>query len=305
MYPATTGKVQGQTHLAVCLDEHEGSSLWWKLPGEGYAHPSCGDVRARAWCPTCGTWKHDLLEKCYRAECPVCRTNWIARETKEATERIYQGYYMLKELDRGVRLHHVVWSVPKDEYGCSYEDLRKRFHYRKRVAGSKAGLVVFHPYRFRSVDAGQAVAWKHCSLNPDAESPVIDSYASYEPHFHTLSVGFLITSQEFFERFGWTYKKLHHSKPIFKRNDMTGVIWYALSHAGIHSKYHALSWYGKFSNNQMVVTKVETEYVEMKCDDCGSLLELVYTNPRPVEDRMLDWREDWIIKITKKHWKFK
>lgn len=312
MYPATTRKVLGGQHS---LEEKNHQVFEWRLPANGEKYDDCGQVRCKVFCPTCKEWQHELLEHCYRADCPVCYKQWIARESGEATDRLYSGFYMLRELDRGVQLHHVVWSVPKDEYEYSYEDLRKRFHYRRRVAGSIAGLVIFHPYRFRSVKSGCAVAWKHCSLNPVAESPVVESYASYEPHFHTLSTGFLMASSAFYERFGWTYKKLHHKKPIFKKNDMRGVIWYALSHAGLgfldgERVYHALSWYGKFSNNQMVCIRTEVEYIDMLCDHCETQLVLVHSR-KVVQDDVdrshieENFKELWVKKVTKRHYRFK
>lgn len=294
MYPATTGIIR--------VSESEK----WTLPGHGEAYHTCGEIRAKAWCGDCETYKHDLLHYCYRAECPTCRKAWLGRETRRATDRIFDGFYMLREIERGAQLHHVVWSVPVSEYDRPFDELRRRFHYRRRVAGSKAGLVIFHPFRFRNAITGVAVAWKHCSLNPDAEAPVVDCIKSYEPHFHSLSVGFLMRSDAFAERFGWIYKKLHHESPIWKKSDMRGVIWYQLSHAGIRGGNHALSWYGKFSRNQMVVVKTDYEYLTMKCDDCGCILWLHHQKTRTIDGHPVDgYREQWTIHITKKHYKFK
>lgn len=300
MYPATTSKVRYGQHSLI---ESKNSYLEnWTLPSDGEAYLSCGEVTAKIYCPTCGDYKFELTRSCYRASCPTCYKKWLSRESNVATERVFEGLYLLRNQSKKHLLHHVVWSVPPSEYHLSYQDQRKRFHYRRKIAGSIAGLVIYHPWRFRATSDGRMIAWKHCSLNPDAEAPVVDSYAVYQPHFHTLSVGYLMPSDQFAERFGWIYKKLHYKVPIWTARDMKGIIWYQLSHAGINPKFHALSWYGRFSNNQFVLEETSVSYQDMKCPDCGSVLE----------HHVFHWRrgvwaksEDWVLKITKRHYKFK
>jgi len=300
LYPATTSKVRYGQHSLV--DSENSYFERWDLPSYGIANLGCGDVTAKAYCPTCREYKFEFRRSCYRASCPVCYKKWIARETNSATERVFEGLYLLRRESKKHLLHHVVWSVPPSEYHLSYQEQRKRFHYRRKVAGSIAGLVVYHPYRFRALSDGRHVSWKHCSLNPDVEGPGVDSYAVYQPHFHTLSVGYLMNSDKFAERFGWVYKKLHYSVPIWSAKDMRGVIWYLLSHAGINLKFHALSWYGRFSNNQMVIERTSVSYIDMKCPDCETQLWYCAFSFRQREWVKL---EDWTIRITKKHYRFK
>lgn len=298
MYAPTTSKVRYGQHSLI--ESENWYSEDWQLPARGEEHLTCEEVTAKVYCPGCGTYKHELTRSCYRAECPVCYKKWIARETKVASERVFQGLYQLRDISKKYLLHHVVWSVPPSEYHLSYQEQRKRFHYRRKVAGSIAGLMIYHPWRFRAVSDGREVGWRHCSLNPDAKSSVIESYALYSPHFHTLSVGYLMNAVEFEKRFGWVYVKLHQEVPIWSHKDMKGVIWYQLSHAGISSKFHALSWYGKLSNNQFVLVSTSYQYLDMKCPDCGAQLEYHLC-------RMGIWSksEDWVTKITKRHYKFK
>ena len=320
MYPATTTKVRyGQHRLFdtdfsfVDLQLPRGGRKFqnippnsyleeWGLPGHGEAYADCGKVNEKHYCPTCGEYKHELRKSCNRASCPTCYRNWLSRETRSATTRVHQGLYLLRELSTKHLLHHVVWSVPPSEYHLSFQEQRKRFHYRRKVAGSIAGLMIYHPYRFRAVSDGRIVAWKHCSLNLEAEAPVVDSYAVYAPHFHTLSVGYLMDSDKFEKRFGWVYKKLHHERPIWSKVDMRGVIWYQLSHAGINPKFQALTWYGKFSTNQLVVLETTVIYETVTCPDCGDILQRCLFNWRHQEWVMV---EDVTLKITKKHYIFK
>lgn len=300
MYPATTSKVRGGQHSLIKSENEYFED--WILPSYGESKNTCGEVSAKIFCPSCGEYKHELRRRCFRAACPVCYKSWLARETKVATERLFQAFYLLRKESKKHLLHHVVWSVPPDEYHLSYEEQRKRFHYRRKVAGSIAGLVIYHPWRFRAKDDHRMIAWKHCSLNPDAESPVVDAYAVYEPHFHTLSVGYLMPSNEFANRFGWIYKKLHFATPVWTARDMRGIIWYQLSHAGISPKFHTLSWFGKFSNNQLIVVKEEIQYKDMECPDCGCILEKQVFSHLQMKYVKIS---DWVLKITKRHYKFK
>ena len=272
------------------------------IVSHGSPNPKCGDVRAKLYCEQTGKFLHDLLHTCHRAVCPICWTSWIGRETDVASERFMVGLDLLRQEYTGYQVHHVVFSAPLEDYHLTPKQLRTRLNYRMKKAGVVAGLVIFHAYRFRNNRTKESVTWRHCSLNPNAEVPIVDCEEYYSPHFHVASVGYLMNVEEFYEKFGWRYRKV---RPLRNLDDLRGMIWYALSHAGIAEGHHAVTWVGRFSTNSLIKDGPdEVEVIFPKCPCCKGNIIKEY-----VKD---DWseygckiQEVYSLKITRRHYKFK
>lgn len=297
-YPADWDKVHDVTNGFVLI-------------GHGDARDNCGEVYARVYCPDCGKYESYITQSCKRAVCPECYEKWLVRTKIRTRERLYAGIKLMKEqTGKYVKFTHTIWSPPVELRELGYEDLKKEFHKVRKFAGSVAGVVVFHPYRFRN-DDGQEVAWKHCSLNPKAESPVVKAHVVYEPHFHTITTGFLMRADLFYEKTKWIYK----NKGVIRNFDgLGGTIYYMLSHSAIvevedekrgmtRSKYQAVMWFGKLSTNQFSCIESSTLDESVKCPECGGSLLREYlkeTESRP--------KGDWVlhtIKVTERHFRFK
>ena len=308
VYAQGTGKVRVNKHENLNLLQHLGEEPLpydeFILVSHGEAHLSCGEVRAKLFCETTGKFLHDLTQICHRATCPICWDHWVEREVRVASERFIEGFKLLKKENSGLRANHVVFSVPPEEYHLTSKQLRSRLNYRMKKAGVIAAAVVFHPFRFRNIHTKAPVSsWRHCSLNRNAESPVIQSEAYYSPHFHALSVGYLMPSKEFYEKFRWRYYK-QNTTDLNNEDRARRMLWYSLSHAGITEGRHALTWTGRFSNNSMMVTHIERETVYPKCPCCGGGI-IIEHQPDVIEFIQRPLRMLYSIIITKRHFKFK
>ncbi len=311
LYAHGTGKVRVNLHPDPSFPKNDCLNQDWNnipvvgddilLVSHGEKNDNCGDVRAKLFCETTKKFVHDLRHSCHRPECPICWIDWVDRETSRAAEKLYQGRKLLKQSDRYYDPYHIVWSVPPSEYGLTPKQQRTRLNYRMKQAGATAGFTVYHQFRFRNRYTNESVAWKHCSLNPLAESPVVDSEAYYSPHFHTACVGFLEPSKDFESKYGWRYTKMDKN-PLNNMDKMRQMIWYSLSHATTMENMHVVTWTGKFANNQMLVDSIEyvTEYP--KCPCCKGRMEIEY---QPNDWFHYKRRELYLVTITKRHYKFK
>lgn len=305
VYAQGTGKVRVTDEENLTLLQHLGQDpLDYSeiiLVSYGEAKDRCGEPRAKLFCEHTGKFLHDLTDHCDRGVCPVCWDSWVERETEAASERFLAGLKLLKKENCRYKANHVVFSAPPDMYHLTSKQLRTRLNYRMKRAGVIASAVVFHPFRFRNIRTKESVTWGHCSLNRNANWPVVQSEAYYSPHFHTASVGYLMPSEEFYEKYGWRYYK-QNKIPLNNKDRVRRMLWYSLSHAGIEEGRHVLTWTGRFSNNSMLVTHETTELVYPKCPCCGGGIIIEHIE---VFGKWLKTRELYSVIITRRHYKFK
>lgn len=247
-------------------------SVRYDLPSQEVIYAECGTIKGKYECE-CGNVEA-VPYNCGRIECPVCSKYQLARQARKATRRIAKGLHL------GVYPNHVVLSPPADLAG---EISPEKMHslglaYAKRL-GLLGGVYVFHPFRFRALSDGRAIGWKHCSLNPEAESPVVPSEAYYAPHFHILAYGWLTKSTRYYRETGWVYKNLHGRK---SSGEIYGTLYYILSHAGHQRGKLAVRYFGVFSNNQLRVSVDMTVIRPVMCEHCG--LQMMYVPTLPTVD---------------------
>lgn len=272
----------------------------FELPSQGEPLIDCGEVRAKAWCPDCQTFKHELLNYCSRSECPTCSLNTAAKAAIRITERMQSYLELLVDHKKNARLSHVTFSQHPDDYS-DFKSMRKRLYQVMKRAGVRGACVIFHPFRFRDFE-GNEVPWKHCSLNPNAEGPVIDSIRLYSPHWHTIGTGWLIPSDEFEERTGWIYKK--HGT-LDSRDDVFYCASYLVSHMGINDAVRSITYMGECSYNRMVI---ESEWVDQEpvlCPDCGCQLILHYNQHVDIDRHPDGYCEPWHRKVIKREYRLK
>lgn len=273
----------------------------WKLPSQGEPYDSCGEVRAKAWCPDELVYKHDLLDNCDRAECPICSEVWARKAGKRITERMWNYRRLLKRFVRNTRLSHVTFSPPESEYR-NYRSMRRRLYQVMKRAGVRGACVIFHAYRFRDA-MGNEVAWKHCSLNPSAKWPVVNAIAVYSPHWHVISAGWLKPSDEIEDKTGWVYVK--HGD-LHTRDDVFYCASYLVSHMGLNESMQSITYIGECSYNRMVVDSEEITLEPVLCPDCEAHLELHYIKCIVIDGHPVEgWREPWHRKVVKRRWRLK
>lgn len=313
--PVLQEDLEGEIAPVSCLTAKYGKSEWvadfynnesiFTLPGQGdQTNDKCGTWVHALSCPNHGksssqltlamdkSKEHDrfvVQHTCGRGGCPVCYESWASRESTRAADRLIQcldlyrkaGYKIEYQTKTGIRqsligkIDHIVVSPP--QY-LAKELIRTKGGYRtlKTMAiellkkhGVYGAAIVFHPFR----------------QNDGEDAPFIDDIPKYawyvSPHFHVVGSAFLTQSDKFFEATGWIYKK----EP--RRESIKGTIKYVLSHCGICEGFQAITYFGLFSNNKIVIDRIEKTTESINCKCCGEELHeysIVYD-----ENGNMDW----------------
>jgi len=227
----------------------------FQLPGHGHARSDCGEFF------TVGCLDHGYIEKhiktCMRADCPICRQKWAGRLAGKAENRISQV--------RGLGPpKHVMVSVPQEDWGLvqsDYPKLRTKVYKILKRVGVRGGLLIFHPLRRKCPRCGAIPQMGHKTcLN--CNNYWFEWY--FSPHFHVVGFGWIEGTGAEYLKSGYVVKN------IGRRKSVGGTVLYQLSHAGVHLRYHVLTWFGALSYNKL---KCEPEPREGNtCPTCGAKL---------------------------------
>jgi len=252
----------------------------WLLPGHGMPYSDCGQWRSRGCLNVEGHSQQGLDEEhagmvfvrryqrtCFRAECPVCYESWAGKEAGKIAWR-------LQHAPKQGRPIHLVVSPPVDVWiRSSYESLRRRAYVVAKQSGFRGGSCIFHHLRQNKITQ----KWY------------------FSPHFHMIGFGWIKGTKEGFESHGWVVKNVGIRKTV------SGTALYQLSHAGIHKKYHTVTWFGALAYNNLKVPPKEE--VEEVCPICGSPLQpLYYFGSKKIPDERGDFwfsPEGWIVKPSR------
>ncbi len=247
------------TKLTISPPECEPDS-GWVLPGHGEAYSTCGEFYSKG-CLDVGAHKQNLLDAvsagrifikrmrstCLRSACPICYEKWAGKEAHAIA-------YRLKEAKKG-RMHlgrviHVVVSLPESDYNLvvqDYSQLKHKIYRMLKKVGFFGGSMIFHPFRFNSV----------------TKEPY------FSPHFHILGYGWIRGKKVASNSRKTGYSIIN----LGVRDSVVATAQYQLSHAGIKSGVHTITWFGAISYNKI---KVEPEVVDDDvCPVCGSELQRV------------------------------
>ncbi len=249
----------------------------WALPGHGEAYLDCGSWRKKGCLNVEAHTQQGICEdmigkafvriykrSCVRAECPTCYESWAGKEAGKIQ-------YRLQRAPKKRRPIHLVVSPPtKDVCMLSFEALRRKSYVISKDSGFLGGSCIFHPFRENELTK----TW----------------YLS--PHFHVLGYGWVVKTKEGYNEHGWVVKNVGIRKTV------SGTALYQLSHAGIHDKYHTVTWFGSLSYNKLHIPR---EIIEKEvCPICGQeLREIWYFGgldlPEKEGDYWLD-PEGWVYK---------
>lgn len=229
--------------------------LIFDLTGTGESYDNCGELKIVRKCPNAGHEAGHYYEavphNCGRWLCPTCYKYPAKKEAQKIVERLYKMRRSYRENGYNLgRIEHYVVSPPQDWakeflYNLGgYKKLRRKAYRLLRKYGLYGGVVIFHGWR----QDDETGLW----------------YLS--PHFHILGCGYLIRSNEFYERTGWVYKKKG------KRETLKGTAYYLLTHCAVISgekrSYPAYTYFGCFAYNKARVVE-EREPDSLICDKCG------------------------------------
>lgn len=254
-------------------DSVTGSKIWFSfsLPGQGEPNHYCGEFYCVGHLE-CG-YIEKRMKSCFRADCPICRQKWAGRLAGRAEYRIGQVTWLGPS-------KHITISLPDRDYGLvqtDYPGLRRKVTKILKRVGVKGGLLVFHPARRRCPRCGLTPEMGHC-ICVHCGNPWFEWY--FSPHFHIVGFGWIDDVGDNFTKSGYIVVNLGI------RETVSGTVLYILSHAGVHSKYKVLTWFGACSYNKLLTEPDERRGNE--CPTCGAKLrpcKWMGLGPSPLEGK--------------------
>ncbi len=253
----------------------------WSLPSHGDSYSDCGNWLSKGCLNVEAHVQQGLEEEraglvfvrryqrtCFRAECPVCYESWAGKEAGKITWR-------LQHAPKQGRPIHLVVSPPVEVWirAPTFESLRMTSYKLAKESGFRGGSCIFHHLRQNKLTH----QWY------------------FSPHFHMIGFGWIQGTKKGFERHGWVIKNVGIRKTV------SGTALYQLSHAGIHTSKHTVTWFGNLAYNNLKVPPKETE--EEVCPVCGEPLKpLWYFGKRKVPEERGDFwlcPEGWIYKPSR------
>jgi len=246
---------------------------------------------------------------CDKPSCPKCyRYGWAVREARSIEAR-------LKEASKRFGLvEHIVCSIPPEDYGLSYEAMRRKVDKVLKSRGIIGCAKIFHAFRYD-----------------------LNKHWYWSPHFHVL--GFIFggfsrcrrcDKEGRFRCYGCSgfkgkqvkgYRKDRYIvKVLSKRKSVYHTAWYQLHHSSIDvskKRFHVVTWSGVVSYRKL---KLTAERRKALCPICKhELVEHWYHGKNPhilailrsdrsscevrrgyanlVEDGRIAW-----VERVKKHW---
>ncbi len=201
---------------------------------------------------------------CLRAECPTCYESWAGKEAGKIEHRLENSPKLRRPI------HLVVSPSEKDVSMLHFEALRRKSYVISKSSGFLGGSCIIHPFR---------------------ENELTKTWY-FSPHFHMIGFGWIEGTKEGYESHGWVVKNAGVRKTV------SGTALYQLSHAGVHAKYHTVTWFGSMSYNKLSVPKQVPG--KETCPICGEeIRQLWYMGsavlPEQAGDYWLD-PEGWVYK---------
>lgn len=264
--------VDTKPHIKVAGKTFEPVADWY-LTGTGESYARCGEFVRALSCEDFGKddKKHDRFIEtysCHRPACPTCYESWAVREAEKASDRLLQGQELYRINHKRVELRHVVFSPPQSKHKHIKRMIEQgRYNVFKhesteiiKKAGFQGGMGT--PHFWRNSQEKDDILSDNETQNP--YEPPNNKYDWYfSPHFHVIGTGFLMDSDEFYEKTGWVYKNLGD------RRSIKDTIYYLLTHCANHKNHHAVTWFGLFSYNKIVKDFEESRIVTVPCQACG------------------------------------
>jgi hypothetical protein len=239
-----------------------------------------------------------IFHSCDKPTCPVCfKRGWAVREAASIESR-------LAECSKKFGLaEHVICSVPKTDYGLTFEKLKAKAIKVLASRGVHGGVLIFHAFRYRNREEAY---WKNESMG-----------WYWSPHFHCLGYvqggygrcrhcskntleclscsGFEGVTRREFEKenkrcagSGYIVKVKGERKTIF------GTAWYQLNHSSFKAgakKFTIATWFGTCSYHKLKIKKGDKLKRDV-CPICQHELEkLHYVGSRPFAKYMAEF---WI-----------
>ena len=227
-----------------------------------------------------------VFHSCDKPTCKICfKRGWAVREAGNIEERI-------KSASKKFGLpHHVVASVPMNDYGLSFEELRRKARKVLVARGVHGGVLIFHAFRYAN----------------DKESRVkgVPFGWYWSPHFHCIGFiddyvkcwhcpkakkagyvgkgvcegcsGFEARTRRLYAKDKWIAEvltgRIVNGRRVGNEGRLSifGTAWYQLNHSSIKrgsTRFHVATWFGSCSYRKLKLAKEDIIRRDV-CPICG------------------------------------
>jgi hypothetical protein len=231
---------------------------------------------------------HNFVKSCGRPSCSRCfKYGWATREANNINSRFLTAQDVLGFPYASVE--HVVASVPKSDYGLSYEALSKRGILALKASGVPSGCTILHGHRKDYVKRDLLFSPHfHCL---GYINPLVGGYKCRScPHLKCSSRMRVYCdapkdSCDAFEQVtrrahvndGWIVSLAKNEKGVIeKRKSLFGTAWYQLEHSSLKvgvQRFQIVKWFGSVNNRKLKTVRRPLEY---KCVACGGVMERAF-----------------------------
>lgn len=213
-----------------------------------------------------------VFKSCDKPSCPTCyKYGWATREAGKMEMRLLAASQQFGLIE------HVICSVPRRDYGLSYEELRVKAVKILESRGVHGGGLIFHGFRYndykKAIRKGVSMGWY------------------FSPHWHVLGFirggyrcrgctkgcggcdGFEAIVRRLREDDGYIVKVAEDAEGVKGvRQTIFGTARYQLDHAAIKVgvvRFHVATWFGSCSYHRL---KIRPEKKISRCPLCGNEL---------------------------------
>ena len=188
-------------------------------------------------------------------------------------------------------IHAVVSVSPIDaeRLRANYPRMRDIATNTALKAGFIGGAVIYHPFRHK--DFGNETL-------EDILEPKVDLTKGwyYSPHFHLIGFGWI---KHDYEENGWIVKNIGVRGETPENHRIFELARYQLSHCGVNSRYHSITWIGQLSAHKYKAPPMPKE-PPSKCPECGSFMYPVIHLGRSE----LDEKPEGVYTVDPPGWRF-
>jgi hypothetical protein len=252
----------------------------------------------------------NIFNYCDSPECCECfKSGFAVREARKIEERILAHQ---RKLPMFGLAEHVVLSVPKSDYGLSFEELKAKALKNLRELGVVGGVLLFHMERYHNrveaLEKNAPMFW-HVSLHFHAICFIDGGFSCRGCHKSRSEclgcTGFNGRARRMYydsnsSGFGWITKvaerKVNGRYVAGKRQTVFGTAYYQLSHATLvrgPKRNHVVWWFGTASYVQLKLENID-RIKRDTCPICGSeLVEVIYVGSDPCGSVFQWWVKEW------------
>jgi hypothetical protein len=249
--------------------------------GKHRYYTRCGDVENHHGVFEGKDVWHNCVKSCGRPSCSRCwKYGWAVREANSINSRFVTAESVLGL--PYVSVEHLQASVPKKDYGLSYDVLSAKAILALKGSGGFGGNIIFHGHRKDYVKRELFFSPHFHSLAyirggykcRDCEYLKCSSKMRLYCAFKGVCDGFEQVTRRAHVDDGWIVSLAKNEKGLVeKRKSLFGTAWYQLEHASLKVgvvRFQIVKWWGVVNNRKL---KTVRGLLEHRCSACNGFME--------------------------------